>query len=198
MLKQIKLDEIWNMKGYKGIHFDTETITGSGARVIRFGRRVRRDPLYHTNSYFAIGEKEFARIFKAQVLGEVTLPKGLRAAVAMCDHVSEHSSVDYFRFGFDLEGGWTCLYQDEDMTYENGTGSIYEFEVDRMSPCQREDVFQIFRIFDTVRIWKTGDGRYAFQLAEMDGNMGFFHVCPWAPTERSRKWIEEYRYSMAV
>lgn len=197
MLKQIKLDEIWNMKGYKGIHFDTDTITGSGAKVIRFGRRVRRDPTCHTNSYFAAGEKEFARIFNAHVLGEVTLPKGLRAAVAMCDHVSEYSTVDLFRFGFDLKGGWTCAYSDEDMFYEDGPGSLYEFDITD-SRIMMEDVFQMFRIFDTVRIWKTGNGRYAFQLAEMDGNMGFFHITPWFPTERSRKWIEEYRYSMAV
>lgn len=197
MLKKIKLDEIWNMKGYKGIHFDTDTITGSGAKVIRFGRRVRRDPTCHTNSYFSAGEKEFARMFNAKVLGEVTLPKEFRAAVNMCDHVSKHSTVDLFRFGFDLEGGWMCSYQDEDMFYENGPGSLYEFDITD-SRIMREDVFQMFRVFDTVRIWKTGNGKYAFQLAELDGDMGFFSIVLCTLNYRSQKMVDSYAYDMAV
>lgn len=196
MMKQLKLNDIWNMKGYKGIYMDSDGHTQAGHQWIRFGRRLRRDPKFHTASYVAMTEKGFAETFGAEPVGEIQLPKGFRAAMAMCDHVSERSDVSEFRFGFDLEGGWQCVYVDESMWYENGPGSIYEWRT--VSRETMDDVFQMFRIFDTITMYRTKDGRYAFKLADLDDGLVLLSVKAWQPTEASVKRIEANGYSIAV
>ena len=116
--------------------------------------------------------------------------------MAMCDHVSERSDVSEFRFGFDLEGGWRCVYADESMWYENGPGSIYEWRT--VSRETMDDVFQMFRIFDTITMYRTKDGKYAFKLADLDDGLVLLSVKAWQPTEASAKRIETNSYAMAV